>query len=107
MAFLHAHYAEPISRQDLARHVGMSEDYLTYCFRQELGMTPIAYLNRYRINQAKQLLRKRTKASPTSRWTWASPTAAISAGSSGARLACRPMRFDGCKGRPKYPRNFP
>ncbi len=32
------------------------EDYLTFCFRKELSMTPIAYLNRYRINQAKQLL---------------------------------------------------
>lgn len=56
MAYLHEHYAEPLSRDDLARHVGMSNDYLTYCFRKELGTTPIAYLNRYRINQAKLLL---------------------------------------------------
>ncbi len=56
MAYLQAHYAAPISRQDVARHVGMDEDYLTYCFRQELGMTPIAYLNRFRISQAKHLL---------------------------------------------------
>jgi AraC-like DNA-binding protein len=34
----------------------MSGDYLTYCFRREVGMTPISYLNRYRVNQAKQLL---------------------------------------------------
>jgi YesN/AraC family two-component response regulator len=58
MVYLHQHYGESISRQDLARHVGMSEDYLTYCFRQELGMTPIAYLNRYRITQAKRLLKE-------------------------------------------------
>lgn len=56
MAYIHEHYAEPISRQDLARYVGMSEDYLTYCFRQELGMTPIAYLNRFRVTQARRLL---------------------------------------------------
>jgi signal transduction histidine kinase/DNA-binding LacI/PurR family transcriptional regulator/AraC-like DNA-binding protein len=56
MAYLHEHYAESLSRQDLARHVGMNDDYLTFCFRQELGMTPIVYLNRYRVNQAKQLL---------------------------------------------------
>ena len=36
----------------------MSDDYLTYCFRQELGMTPIAYLNRYRVAQAKRLLKE-------------------------------------------------
>lgn len=57
MAYVQQNFQEPISRQDLARHVGMSDDYLTYCFRQELGMTPIAYLNRYRVMQAKGLLR--------------------------------------------------
>jgi AraC-like DNA-binding protein len=39
----------------------MSDDYLTYCFRQELGMTPIAYLNRYRVMQAKGLLKETDK----------------------------------------------
>ena len=56
MAYIHEHYAEPISRTDLARHVALSEDYLTACFRKELGVTPIAYLNRYRVHQARQLL---------------------------------------------------
>ncbi len=56
MAYLHERYDQPISRQDLARYLGMSGDYLTSCFRKEVGMTPIAYLNRYRINQAKALL---------------------------------------------------
>ncbi len=58
MAFLHEHYSEPLSRQDLAQHVGMSDDYLTHCFRQELGMTPVAYLNRYRVAQARPLLKE-------------------------------------------------
>jgi YesN/AraC family two-component response regulator len=56
MAYIHEHYADPISRQDLAGHVALSEDYLTFCFRKELGVTPVAYLNRYRVHQAKQLL---------------------------------------------------
>jgi AraC-type DNA-binding domain-containing proteins len=34
----------------------MSEDYLTHCFRQELGTTPVEYLNRYRVLQARRLL---------------------------------------------------
>lgn len=55
-AYIHQNFAEPLSRDDLARHVGMSNDYLTYCFRKEMGLTPITYLNRYRINQAKALL---------------------------------------------------
>jgi signal transduction histidine kinase/DNA-binding LacI/PurR family transcriptional regulator/AraC-like DNA-binding protein len=58
MAYLHEHYAEPLTRGAIAQYVGLDEDYLTYCFRQELGITPIAYLNRYRINQAKQLLKQ-------------------------------------------------
>jgi len=56
MAYMHEHYAEPVARDDVARHVGLSDDYLTACFRKELGMTPVAYLTRYRINQAKQRL---------------------------------------------------
>lgn len=61
MAYLHEHYAETISREDLAHHLGMSSDYLTYCFRREVEMTPIAYLNRYRVNQAKILLAESDK----------------------------------------------
>jgi signal transduction histidine kinase/AraC-like DNA-binding protein len=56
MAYIHTHYAEPISRTALAHHVALSEDYLTSSFRAELGVTPIAYVNRYRVNQAKRLL---------------------------------------------------
>lgn len=56
VAYIQAHYSEPITRDGLARHLSMNEDYLTLCFRKELGMTPIAYLNRYRVNQAKALL---------------------------------------------------
>jgi AraC-like DNA-binding protein len=58
MAYLHEHYAEALTRGAIAQHVGLDEDYLTYCFRQELGITPIAYLNRYRIHQAKRLLKQ-------------------------------------------------
>ncbi len=58
MVFLHKNYSEPISRRDIAKHIGITEDHLTFCFRQELGITPILYLQRYRINQAKRLLKE-------------------------------------------------
>lgn len=61
MAYIHEHYFENISRQTVARHVNISEDYLTFCFRQELGTTPIKYLQRYRVNQAKSLLKDSQK----------------------------------------------
>jgi len=56
MGFMHAHYAEPLTREQIANHVHFSPDYLTDCFRQEQGVTPMVYLNRYRIYQARKLL---------------------------------------------------
>lgn len=57
MLYIHQNYAQPITRADIARHVNIAEDYLTFCFRQELGTTPIKYLQRFRIQQAKTLLK--------------------------------------------------
>jgi AraC-like DNA-binding protein len=62
MAYIHEHYADSISRADLAQHVALSEDYMTACFRKELGVTPIAYLNRYRVGRARDLLRETSKS---------------------------------------------
>jgi len=61
MAYMHEHFAEPIARRDIAQYVNIAEDYLTFCFRQELSVTPVKYLQRYRINQAKQLLKNTDK----------------------------------------------
>jgi signal transduction histidine kinase/DNA-binding LacI/PurR family transcriptional regulator/CheY-like chemotaxis protein len=56
MAYIHEHYPRPVTRAQLAEHVALTERYLTYCFRQELGITPMTYLNRYRVKQARILL---------------------------------------------------
>jgi AraC-like DNA-binding protein len=58
IAYLHENYTEPLTRRDIAQHVGITDDHLTFCFRQELGTTPIDYLQRYRINEAKILLKE-------------------------------------------------
>jgi YesN/AraC family two-component response regulator len=55
-ACIQAHYSEAFTREDIAQQVGISADYLTDCFRQELGITPMTYLRRYRIRQARELL---------------------------------------------------
>ena len=57
MAFIQVHYADGISRSDVAAYVGLSERHLTRCFHQETGLTPITYLNRFRVQQAKELMR--------------------------------------------------
>jgi signal transduction histidine kinase/DNA-binding response OmpR family regulator len=56
MAYIHEHYSEPLGREDVARHVGVSEGYLSRCFTQETGLSLIHYVARYRIQAAKQLL---------------------------------------------------
>ena len=56
MAYLHEHYAEPVTRAQLARRFGLSERHLDRCFRLESGLAPLAYLNRYRVRQARTLL---------------------------------------------------
>ncbi len=56
LAFLQANYSEPLTRGDIATHIGVSERYLTHCFRKEFGVTPMEYLNRYRVKIARQLL---------------------------------------------------
>ena len=58
MAYIHEHYAEPFSRAKLAQAIGLSDRYLTRCFHAETGITPVEYLNRYRISQARTLLER-------------------------------------------------
>lgn len=58
MAYIHTHYGEAISRTKIASHLAVSENYLTNCFQKEIGFSPIAYINRYRVRQACVLLEK-------------------------------------------------
>jgi len=57
LAYLHQNYARMLTRQAIADAVGVNTHYLTRIFRQEQGFSPWEYLNRYRIKQAKDLLR--------------------------------------------------
>ncbi len=56
IAFLHQNYHRDLSRNELAAAVGVSQDYLSHIFRQELNLSPWDYLTRYRIQIAKRLL---------------------------------------------------
>jgi signal transduction histidine kinase/DNA-binding LacI/PurR family transcriptional regulator/AraC-like DNA-binding protein len=65
MGYIHTHYAEPFSRQHMARQLGLSERYLTRCFHKEMSITPVEYLNRYRLKEAKAMLRRGTNVTET------------------------------------------
>ncbi len=56
MAFIHENYKSPISRSDMADHLCINEQYLSRCFKNEVGVGPITYLSRFRIEKAKTLL---------------------------------------------------
>jgi signal transduction histidine kinase/AraC-like DNA-binding protein len=62
IAYIHANYASAISCDEVASHVGLSGRHLTRCFRREIGVTPTTYLHRYRLRQAKLLLRAGRKS---------------------------------------------
>jgi signal transduction histidine kinase/AraC-like DNA-binding protein len=57
VAYLHQNYARPLARWEIAEGLGLSEDYLSRVFNRELGLSPWDYLNRYRVAQARELLR--------------------------------------------------
>ncbi len=56
VAYLHQNYTRPLARWEIAKAIGVSEDYLSRLFHQELGLSPWDYMNRYRIYQARLLL---------------------------------------------------
>ncbi len=60
-ALIHTHYAEALTREQIASQLGVHPDYLTAIFRQEMGITPITYLNRYRVYHARKLLEESTQ----------------------------------------------
>lgn len=57
IAYIQQHYDEPLARQSIADQVGVSKDYLSRIFHQEIGLSPWEYLIRYRVLRAKDLLR--------------------------------------------------
>jgi signal transduction histidine kinase/ABC-type sugar transport system substrate-binding protein/AraC-like DNA-binding protein/ActR/RegA family two-component response regulator len=56
IAYLHQNYALPVTRQEIAQAVGVSSNYLSRIFRQEVGLSAWDCLNRFRIRKARELL---------------------------------------------------
>ena len=57
-AYLLAHYAEPVSFQQMAQELNLSASYLSRLFRRETGSTLIDTLNTIRIGKAQELLKQ-------------------------------------------------
>lgn len=58
IAHIETHYADKIYLRDLARLAGMSESRFSRFFKKSMRQTPLAYINRYRVEKAAELLRE-------------------------------------------------
>lgn len=56
LTFLHTHYQEKISIEDIARSAGISVSTCLRLYKRILLTTPMNYLNRYRLQQAAAML---------------------------------------------------
>ena len=54
--FLSESYPQKITGDRIARELGMNFDYLNRSFKKQMGVTIFAYLNRIRINKARELI---------------------------------------------------
>ena len=56
IAYMHEHFHEHISADDLAKHAGISRTECFKSFAEVLKKTPVTYLNEYRLSTAAMLL---------------------------------------------------
>ena len=54
--YIHINYTQPISLQTLSEICFMSPNYFCHYFKQEIGKTPIGFINEYRIEKACEML---------------------------------------------------
>jgi len=54
--YIKYNYYHKIKIDQIAHYIGLSNDYISKVFKQQTGVSIVAYLNQYRIEKAKQLL---------------------------------------------------
>jgi AraC-like DNA-binding protein len=59
--YINNNYEREISLKDIAQYVFLSTSYFTRAFKEEMGISPINYLLKTRIERAKELLKDSTQ----------------------------------------------
>lgn len=54
--YVEEHYMQPVALEDIARHVGLNETYLSSIFKKQTGRSLIDFLTFTRVQHAKELL---------------------------------------------------
>lgn len=58
LSFIHDHYQENLTVEDIARHAGISRNECFRCFKKYVNKKPVEYINEYRLARAARLLRE-------------------------------------------------
>ena len=56
LAFIHTHFDQPLSLEDLSKAALRSKSHLVRTFKQQLGVSPLRYLLGLRLDRAKELM---------------------------------------------------
>ncbi len=56
LAYLHEHYSEPLTVKDISGYALVNKNKLTELFKKYTNMSPMKYLNEYRLYHAKKLI---------------------------------------------------
>lgn len=61
LSYIHGHYSEKITADDIAHHVNVSRGECFRCFKQFMNKKLVEYINEYRLQRATELLRNTEK----------------------------------------------
>lgn len=56
ISYIQNHISEPLQVDEIARYVGLNRSYLNMLFKQHTGLSPLKYIQRFRLTKAKHLL---------------------------------------------------
>lgn len=57
VTYIQNHYSMPVTIQEISDYVGVNRSYLSTLFKEYTGMSPIKYLQNFRVTRAQHMLR--------------------------------------------------